>query len=46
MWKHREPSPEDYGSDEEYSAALEAYHIALDNYIDDYIERRRAQEEK
>lgn len=46
MWKHRKPSPEDYGSDEEYLAALEAYHIALDNYIDDYIERRRAQEEK
>lgn len=46
MWKHREPSPEDYSSDEEYRAALEAYNIALDNYVDDYIERRRAQEEK
>ena len=45
MWKHREPRPEDYDYDEEYLAAVAFYYRELDSREDEYIERRRNEEE-
>ena len=39
MWKYREPSPEDYDSDEEYQDALDAYDAAESLYEDKCMER-------
>ena len=39
MWKYREPSPEDYDSDEEYQDAMDAYDAAKFLYEDKCIER-------
>lgn len=39
MWRYREPSPDDYSSEEEYQAALDAYDDAEDQYVDEYLER-------
>ena len=39
MWKYREPSPEDYDSDEEYQDAMDAYNAAESLYEDKCIER-------
>lgn len=44
MWRHAKPRPEEFNTDEEYLSALEFYYRELDNYIDDYIERRREEE--
>ena len=39
MWKYREPSPEDYDSDEEYQDAIDVYDAAESLYEDKCIER-------
>ena len=44
MWKYREPHPEDYESEEDYEEALAAYDRALENYEDDYVDRRREED--
>lgn len=38
MWKYREPSPEDYDTEEEYLEAMEEYESAEDQYADDHYE--------
>lgn len=35
MWKYREPSPEDYETEEEYEEALAAYEYAMEQYLED-----------
>ena len=35
------PSPDDFDTEEEYEAALEAWESALDDAIEEYRERRR-----
>lgn len=39
------PKAEDYSSDEEFQEALSAWEDAEDNYIEDYLERRREEME-
>lgn len=41
MWRYREPSVDDYETDEEYEDACKAYDFALDMYIEDCLERER-----
>ncbi len=38
-WKYRMPERKDYDSDEEYQEDLDAYYSAVDDYVDDCIER-------
>lgn len=40
-WKNCGPSREEYDTEEEYQEALEAYESALDDYVEEYLERRR-----
>ena len=35
MWKYREPSPEDFETEEEYREALAAYEYAEEQYLED-----------
>lgn len=35
MWKYREPSPEDFETEEEYQEALAAYEYAEEQYLED-----------
>ena len=44
MWKYREPHPEDYESEEDYEEALAAIDRALEDYEDDYVDRRREED--
>lgn len=39
MWKYREPSPEDYDTEEEYQDALQAYENAEFQYEEECLER-------
>ena len=39
------PKEENYSSDEEFREALSAWEYAEDNYIEDYLERRREERE-
>lgn len=39
-WKHREPIPSDYETEEEYELALEEYETALDDYCS-WVEEHR-----
>lgn len=40
MWKYREPSPEDYDSNEEYQDAMDAYDAAESLYEERYYEEK------
>lgn len=40
-WKYTEPERNDYDSQEEYESALMLYESALDDYVQEYIERKR-----
>lgn len=40
-WNYKEPSREDYDTDEEYESALRFYDDAENDYIDRYVEERQ-----
>lgn len=40
-WKYREPQRSDYDSEEDYSAAMDAYETMADLYAEEYLERKR-----
>lgn len=40
FYKYREPNPRDYDSEEDYQEALDEFYSAMDQYAEEYHERR------
>ena len=40
FYKYREPNPRDYESEEDYQEALDEFYSAMDQYAEEYHERR------
>lgn len=40
-WRYKLPTKDEYETEQEYEDALESYYSAMDNYCDEYKERRR-----